>query len=73
MTNKRNDLLKENVAFIPPFHTDYREPMKGACMICYEIVLAEPYIDPDDYNYEKELSCHVCGGFYPQLKQEESV
>lgn len=70
---EKNDLLKENAALILPFYIDYREPIKGACIIFGEIVLVEPYIDPDDYNYEKELSCHVCDGYYPKIKREKKI
>ena len=71
MTDKRNDLLTEKSTSILPFYIDYREPIKGACRICGEIVLAESYVDPDDYNYEKELSCHDCGGYYPRMNENK--
>lgn len=73
MKIKRNNLFVEDAPLILPFYIDYREPIKKTRIICGEIVLTEPYIDLDDYNYEKELSCHVCGGYYPRKKQEKTI
>ena len=75
-SNSKDVIYKFGENNIQPVYSVYYDPsdlVKVECIICGEPMLADSYVDPEDYDYTRENSCHECGGVFPRIKEKNKL